>query len=159
MTPTACSVMPRARVRRAARAAPTGGAAARAEFTGPKGSTGKAIWEAWLTLWLLRTRWVSKEWARAQDAKQRAAKAKLWVLKRQWAREDEANGESSVDVESERELQQRRLSKQARRSKRHHACGCLCPMGRGDGGRGRGGRERLSPPCVCTSWPAWGRCV
>ena len=54
MTPTACSVMPRARVRRAARAAPTGGAAARAEFTGPKGSTGKAIWEAWLTLWLLR---------------------------------------------------------------------------------------------------------
>eukprot|EP00966_Prymnesium_polylepis_P010771 248190-Prymnesium_polylepis.1 len=66
-------------------------------FIGPKGSTGKANWDARLKLWLLRVRWVREEWARAQRAKMNVTSAVLWLLERRWMRGDEANGEASAD--------------------------------------------------------------
>ena len=82
-------------------------------FTGPKGSTGKADWEARLTLWLQRVRWVRDEWVGAQRAKMHVASVVLWLLERQWAREDGANGAPSAEVESERQRQRAQLRRRA----------------------------------------------
>eukprot|EP00966_Prymnesium_polylepis_P292194 6747655-Prymnesium_polylepis.1 len=51
-------------------------------FTGPKGSTSKADWEARLTLWLQRVRWVRDEWVGAQRAEMHVASVVLWLLER-----------------------------------------------------------------------------
>ena len=82
-------------------------------YSGPKGSAGKANWEARLKLWLLRVRWVRSEWAQAQRAKMHAASAVLWLLEQRWARMDDENGKPSADLQSERERARVRLRKRA----------------------------------------------
>ena len=79
---------------------------------GNEGGTQK--FQSRLKLWLLRVRWMGDGWCKKQKAKMQVASVVLWLLEKQWAKQDsERGGPPAAQVSNDREAQRKLLRKRS----------------------------------------------